>query len=140
MAKVWLNLDLTKIRINLDLVKSRMIPDLAEIRINPDFHLFKSGFFIVLPDFDENCFINFDLPNFRTEPLDGAQKNYQCTKCEKSFVQRASFRRHDREVHQAHLTHQCQFCEMQFTRKEHLKRHVNKKHAEQFSAYYAGTK
>jgi len=91
-------------------------------------------------DFDENCFINFDLPNFQTEPLDGAQKNYQCTKCEKSFVQRASFRRHDREVHQAHLTHQCQFCEMQFTRREHLKRHVDRKHTGQVGAYYAGIK
>ena len=140
MAKFRMKPDLAKIRRNPDLAKIRIIPDLAKIRINPDFHLYKSGFFIVLPDFDENCFINFDLPNFQTEPVDGAQKNYQCTKCEKSFVQRASFRRHDREVHQAHLTHQCQFCEMQFTRREHLKRHVDRKHTGQFSAYYAGIK
>ena len=78
-----------------------------------------------VPDYHELFNITEDIAHqFQTD------KNFKCSKCDKLFVQRASLCRHDREVHQAHLTHQCQFCFSKFTRREHLIRHLNRKHQE----------
>ena len=61
-------------------------------------------------------------------PLMNPTGKFHCSKCNKTFAQRASFRRHDREVHQAQLIHQCFMCEMKFPRKEHLNRHLIRRH------------
>jgi uncharacterized Zn-finger protein len=60
--------------------------------------------------------------------IHSGQKDYNCTACEKSFVQKTTLNVHMRTVHYKLKPFQCEHCQKSFGQYGDLTRHINKQH------------